>query len=164
MRKVFAIVIVLSIFYFLVGWIAVLLGWITNEFYYQYAGIVGSLASVAGLISLTRPSLTNADLQNLEVDSLRTITQKAEELQSLESDRATTQEQIQALDVQKKEMTLLVRKASLALFLRDQYTRHERRIRDEVNASPQLQESLAEVRVISEKLQPSTRRSSKTRM
>ena len=152
MRVFFATVIVLAILYFLGGWGAVLLGLIPEDAYFQYAGIVGGLASVVGLLSLARPPLTTTDLQDLEVGSLESITELSKELQSLEVTRASTQEEIKALELQKKEMALLVRKASLTIFLTEQYSSYERRIIEAINDNPDLQDQLERAREVSEKL------------
>jgi len=54
--------------------------------------------------------------------------------------------------LKKKEMELLVKKASLALFLKEQYAYHERQVIEEVSKNPQLQQALEEVREVSIKL------------
>ena len=156
MRRTFAVVILLCIIYFLGGWIAVHFGWmsewISEESYISYAGIVGAVASVVGLLSFTRPALTKSDLKEIELDSLKSITETSEQLKELEQQRAKTEEEIEGLDLQKREMELLVRKASLALLLREQYSRLEIRIIDEVKANPDLAENLVDVQDVSEKL------------
>ncbi len=90
MRKAFAIIILLCIAYFLGGWIAVHFALISKETYFTYAGIVGGLASVIGLLSFTRPAITKSDLQELELDSLISITETSEQLKELERERAKT--------------------------------------------------------------------------
>ncbi len=99
MRRVFAVIILLCVTYFLGGWIAVYSGWILQETYFTYAGIVGGLASVVGLLSFTRPGISNADLQQLELGSLRSITDTSEKLQELESKRAKTVGELETLDL-----------------------------------------------------------------
>lgn len=152
MRRVFAAIILLCIVYFLGGWIAVHFGWILGETYFSYAGIVGGLASVVGLLSFTRPALSNTDLQQLELGSLKSITETSEKLRELEKKRAATEGELENLDLQKQEMELLVRKASLALFLKERYAHHENLILDRVNDTQDLAESLAEAQDISQKL------------
>jgi hypothetical protein len=127
MRRISAIVILLCITYFIVGWIAVLLGVFDKYLYFSYAGFVGAIASVVGLLSLTKPAFTKTDLHEIEIDSLKSIAETSEQLKSLERERVKTIEELDDLELQKKEMELLVKKASLVLFLKEQYAHHEKK-------------------------------------
>lgn len=152
MRRILAAIILLCIMYFLGGWIAVYFGWILKETYFSYAGLVGGLASVVGLLSFTRPALSSTDLQQIELSSLKSVTEISEKLQELEKRRAVTQGELENLDIQKKKMELLVRKASLALFLKERYAHHEKLILEGIKNSPGLAENLAELQVFSRKI------------
>lgn len=152
MRKLFAAIILLCIAYFLGGWIGTSFGWLSKEEYFAYAGIVGGLASVAGLFALTRPALSKADVQALEVESLKSMTKTAEELQNLEEARARAKGELGSLEIKKKEMELLVKKASLALFLKEQYEHYEKQVLNEVAKNSQLRESLQKASDASTKL------------
>lgn len=66
----------------------------------------------------------------------------AAELQQLQSARKQTVLEIDSLAVKKKEMELLVKKASLALFLKEQYANQEKQILDELAKSDTLGKSL----------------------
>jgi len=55
------------------------LGLLTKDLYLSLAGIVGALASVIGLFSFTKPALTKNDLQEIEIDSLKSIAKTADE-------------------------------------------------------------------------------------
>jgi len=142
MRRLFAIIILLCILYFLGGWIGVYANWLTKDSYFAYAGFVGGLASVAGLFALTRPALTKSDVEAIEIDTLKSMTETAEQLKSLEMARTKTREELDDLEVRKKEMELLVKKASLALFLKEQYSHHERQVIEEIARNPRLREDL----------------------
>jgi hypothetical protein len=152
MRRVFAIVILFCIAYFLGGGIAVFFGIFKKDDYFAYAGIVGGLATVAGLFALTRPALSKADVQAIELDALRSMAETTAQLQDLELARSKTKEEIGGLEIKKREMELLVKKASLALFLKEQYAHHERQILEEVNRNPGLSGSLSKAREVSAKL------------
>ncbi|WP_425914479.1 hypothetical protein [Pseudomonas sp. GWSMS-1] len=152
MRRIFAAVILLCIVYFIGGWIAVSFDLLKKEDYFAYAGIVGGLASVAGLFALTRPAISKSDVQAIELDALRSMTETAAQLQALEAARSKTKEEIGGLEIKKQEMELLVKKASLALFLKEQYSYHERQILDEVECSPRLSEHLRKAQEVSLKL------------
>jgi hypothetical protein len=152
MRKLFATIILICLLYFVGGYIAVKYGVVTRDDYFAYAGVVGGLASVAGLLALTRPAINQSDVQAIEISALKSMTQAAEELQQLQIERSKTREEIGSLAARKKEMELLVRKASLALFLKEQLAHYERRILEEVSRNDQLKSDLANVRGASRKL------------
>jgi hypothetical protein len=152
MRKVFGVVIFLCIVYFLGGWIAISLKWLKKDDYFAYAGIVGGLASVAGLLALTRPALSKSDVQAIELDALRSMTATAAQLQVLEATRSKTKEEIGGLEIKRQQMELLVKKASLALFLKEQYAHHEKQILEEVSRNLQLKEHLEKAHDTSQKL------------
>ena len=147
MRKIFSGIILLCIAYFLGGWIGISFGWLSKEEYFAYSGIVGGLASVAGLFALTRPALSKSDVQAIELESLKSMAKTAEELQNLEVARARAKGELGDLEVKKKEMELLVKKASLALFLKEQYEHYEKQVLDEVEKNSKLQEYLGKVRI-----------------
>lgn len=152
MRRLFAIIILLCIIYFLGGWVAVWVGLLDRSDYFTYAGIVGGLASVAGLFALTRPAISKSDVQAVEIEALRSMAETAGKLQELEAARSKTQEEIGSLAVKKREMELLVKQASLALFLQEQHSHHERQILEEVEKNTQLAEHLRKAREVSDKL------------
>ena len=142
MRKLYAVIILVCIAYFVGGWIAVKFALVTRDDYFAYAGIVGGFASVAGLLALTRPPITQSDFKDVELETLKSVTATAEQLRDLQSTRARTVQEIDDLEVKKKEMELLVKKASLALFLKEQYSYHERQVLEEIAKNDHLKRSL----------------------
>lgn len=119
MRRIFAIIILLCITYFIGGYVSAHFKLISQEQYLAYAGIVGGLASVAGLFSFLKPALTKDDLQSLELDSLKSLMQTTEQLKDLERKRVKTKSEIGDLEVRKKEMELLVKKPQCLFFLKN---------------------------------------------
>ncbi|NYT24729.1 hypothetical protein H0A73_14080 [Alcaligenaceae bacterium] len=142
MRKLYALIILLCIVYFTGGWIAVKLEWVTRDDYFAYAGIVGGLASVAGLLALTRPPITQSDFKHVELEALKSMAATAEQLKELQTVHAKTVQELDGLEVKKKQMELLVKKASLALFLKEQYSHHERQVLEEVTKNDHLRSAL----------------------
>ncbi len=128
MRQALAIVIVLGIAYFFLGWIAVVINLVEIYLYLFIAGIVGSAASVVGLLSFKKSALTRSDIQELEVEKLKSVAQVSDQLKELERQRVATKEELDGLEEKKRQMELLVRKASLALFLREKKDRLEKQI------------------------------------
>lgn len=152
MRRIFAIIILFCIAYFIGGWVAVHFNLLTKDTYFSFAGIVGGLASVVGLFSFTKPALTKTDLQEIEIDSIKSIARTTEDLKDLEEEREKTQEELGDLRLQKKEMELLVKKASLALFLQEQYSHHAEKILNEIEGNKILEENLTEINELKRKL------------
>ena len=152
MRKLYAVIILVCMAYFIGGWIAVKFGLVTRDDYFAYAGIVGGFASVAGLLALTRPAFTQSDIKAVELETLKSVAQTADQLQQLQSTRAKTVQELDGLSVKKKEMELLVKKASLALFLKEQYSHHELQILDEVAKNEALGRSLQNARETAAKI------------
>jgi hypothetical protein len=99
MRRIFAIIILPCIAYFVGGYAAVYFGLITQSQYLTYAGIVGGLASVAGLFSFIKPALTKDNLQSLELDSLKSLAETTEQVKALEKQRLQAKSEIGDLEV-----------------------------------------------------------------
>ncbi len=162
-RALITILILLAMLYFVVGGLLVWLGWLDVPTYGLVGGIAGSVASILGLVSLSRPSITHLDVKNLEIESLKTIKEATEDIEKLqetrfkeaerlERTRALTVEEINALKKTKEDMQLLVRKASLSLFLQEQRRLYETRILEEMSKHKQIATNLRELRSIDEKL------------
>src|SRR3990172_1852919 len=97
LRVVVSSLVVLCVLYFIVGGVATLLGFLEAQKYTLFAGIVGGLASVLGLIALARPSLQQADLEDLELQSLRKLAAASEEITQLERARLARKQEIDSL-------------------------------------------------------------------
>lgn len=80
LRKAYALIILACVVYFVGGWIASKFGLVTREDYFAYAGIVGGLASVAGLLALTRPAITQSDFKSAEIAALKSMAVTAEQI------------------------------------------------------------------------------------
>ena len=75
-----------------------------------------------------------------------------ERIQNLAQEKATAEDEIEDLDVRKREMEILVRKASFSLFLQEQLSYHEKRLLELVRNDSDLSRHLEEVRDIRQKL------------
>ncbi len=152
MRKLFAVIVGLCLLYFLSGWASVQLGWLARDDYFLYAGIVGAVSSVVGLVAFVRPLPSRINLKDLELESLQSITAMTERIQKLEQEKAKAEGEIEDLDIKKREMELLVRKASFSLFLRERLSYHEKQILDLTQGNSELSRHLEEVQDIRQKL------------
>lgn len=152
-RRVFGIIVCLCLLYFVGGWIGTYFEWISQEAYLGYAGIVGGLASVGGLVGLTRPAISGSDFRVIQMDTLASIANTARELQVLEEARAHTAGELFNLEERKREMELLVKRASLALFLTEQYAHHQQQVMEEIEHNARLRSSLARAKEVADKLE-----------
>ena len=152
MRKLFAVMIVFCLAYFFCGWLAVQLDWLPRDDYLLYAGMVGALASVIGLVSFIRPPMSRVDLRSLEIDSLQSMVTLIKDMGRLEREKTKAEGEIEDLDVRRKEMEILVRKASLSLFLKEQLSYHERQILEIMRGDLHLSRHLEDVKDIKQKL------------
>ena len=152
MRRLFAVMIAFCLAYFFCGWLAVQLDWLHRDDYLLYAGMVGALASVIGLVSFIRPPMSRIDLRSLELDSLQSMIKLIEDMERLEREKTKAEGEIEDLDVRRKEMEILVRKASLSLFLKEQLSYHERQIIEIMQSDLNLSRHLDEVKDIKKKL------------
>ena len=152
MRRIAAIIIILCLIYFIGGWVAVKFSFLDKNDYFAFAGIVGGLASVVGLLSFTRPAITTDDLQKIELESLKSVTKTSEELADLKEKRSKTAVEIDTLETQKKEMELLVKKASLSLFLSEQCSYYEKQISEKIIKDETLKSQLSNYSDAREKL------------
>lgn len=138
--------------FFIGGYFAVRYERLSEKTFITFATIAGGLASVIGLLSLVRPSITKTDIQQLELDSLKRISRTAEELEQFQNQRNATQEEIAQLNLQKEEMAFLVRKASLSLCINDQIDRRQKHILEILISNEELSRSIDEYGKIREKL------------
>lgn len=146
MRPLIVSAVLLSLIYFVTGIIFVGIGLLPMSTYLNYAAVFGSLASVFGLLSLvTSKKISSDDFENIEMGYLKKITEAADQLNNKKSeiDKRTqalsqTEKAIETLEIKKREMEFLVKKASLSLFLKDRLERNTARIQEIVSSNHEL--------------------------
>ena len=152
LRRLAGVLILMCLLYFSVGGIFVWLDLFALSTYLTVAGGVGALASVLGLLSLARPSIVHSDFADVDAQVLKRLGETAEEVLELEKARSQAERELNTLELQKKEMKVLVQNASLSLFLEEQRKLYEQRIAGVVRDNPELDRYLAELSGIDEKL------------
>lgn len=80
------------------------------------------------------------------------INRAAGELESLEKERLEARQDIDGLALQKKRLEVLVRKASLALFLKEQHSLYEKRVLEKLDESTELGSDLVELKRLKDQL------------
>lgn len=146
MRKVLLGVILLGVLYFIVGFIGVKFSWMASETYNSYATIVGGVATLSGLITFVLPKITPKDIETLEIGTLQRAIKVAEELNSKNTELNLKTTEISKLEQQKKELEILVRKASLSLFLQDQIERNEKKVIEIISENKEVLNLLDEIK------------------
>lgn len=113
------IVIGLTLAFFAVGAVLAYFGQFSAETYIIVTGIVGSVASVIGLVALGAARLTADDVRNVEADLLKDIAEQVQAAKEYEEKLATNREEISRLERERVEIELIVRQASLKLFMEE---------------------------------------------
>lgn len=152
MRKYTIIFIILAVLYFIVGYILVLTGILQQSQFNQIATIVGGVASIIGLLSLVLPTLRTSDIKSIEIDTLKSLTKTAEEIQKKEAELSTKQNDITKLELQKQELEFLVRKASLNLFFKEQIERYYENLEKQISENKEISRTIKEIKELEYKI------------
>ena len=105
-------------------------------------GILGGVVSVVGLLSFFQRSTTRDDLKELQLDTLREIADSSRKLESVEEARQAAEKDIFTLEMQRQQMEVLIKKASLSLFLQEQHNLYEGKIVDAISSDNELSGNL----------------------
>jgi len=138
MKKVIFYFLLLGLFFIILGALFSNLGFLDKEFYIIVTGIIGTLASLLGLFTFWRPGITKDDIQRIEYDSILALKNVSDELKTLEQKKIEKDHELTDLEIKKKEMEFLVRKASMSLFLREQCKHYEQKIAEHLNNQPEI--------------------------
>jgi DNA repair ATPase RecN len=160
MRKLIVSIVILSVLYFIIGFIAMYFEYISKDVYYNLSAIIGSIASVCGLLTLgIVKKLNSDDFENVEMDYLKRasdaakeLNKKKEELASKAEELENSEKEIKKLEIKKQEMEFLVKKASLSLFLQEQIERNQKKVKEKIESDQELKEILSEIGPLKDKL------------
>ncbi|MBL0268741.1 MAG: hypothetical protein IPP99_08780 [Chitinophagaceae bacterium] len=145
MRRLALIIITLSVLYFVGGFFAVKFKRLDKDIFNESATIIGGVASILGLLGFVLPGIKNTDLKNIELDNLKKLAETAEEIQKRELELNAKQSDIKSLELQKKEMEFLIRKASLSLYLKDQLESYNKRLEEIVADNNELSKVIEKI-------------------
>lgn len=152
MKKITGFFIVLVVLFFIVGYVLVVFKILDQELYNQIATILGGLASTVGLLAFVLPSLRTSDIKNIELDTLKSLAKTAEEIQKKEAELKTRESDISRLELQKKELEFLVKKASLNLFFKEQLERYYETLDKQISDNKEINRTLNEIRELEFKI------------
>ena len=136
---------VLAPLYFVAGAVIVALDHWEWSDYLSIGGLVGGVASVVGLVGLGRRTLVS-DVLQLEAETIASVVNAANELDDLLSKKAEAHQHIDELAIQRKRLEIIVKKASLALFLKEQHRLYENRVAEALDQMPQLRADIDELK------------------
>jgi hypothetical protein len=145
MKKLIIVAIVVLCVFFIVGGIAAYFGKLDKEIYIVVTGIVGGLASVIGLIGLlSKPSITASDMRQVEVELVQGLADTMKTVSDYESRISTNKQEIDRLEKERAGIELLVRQASLKVFLEEKLKNIAGEIDKKVGADARLLELLTD--------------------
>lgn len=151
MRRLLLVVLVLSIAYFMGGGVLASLEMINANAYVQTLGIAGGIASIAGLLAFFQPRLTTADVQAVGGEALTRMAIAAEELRERMDQLHAKKQELESLEEQRKELELLVRRASMGIFLESRIRITRERILQIISGAPELSVLLNELGELEER-------------
>ena len=152
MKKFIFCFLFLGLFSVSLGAILSYFGFLDKGFYNLAIGVLGALASLIGLFSLLRPGITKDDIQKIEYDSFLALKNISDELKTLEQKKIEKDHELTDLEIKKKEMEFLVRKASMSLFLREQCKHYEQKITEHLKSQPEITKYIQDLIDSQEKL------------
>lgn len=152
-KTIAAITILAFVLYSLIGFILVLLGKFKLTDFITWFGILGGIVSVVGLLSFFQRSTMKEDLKEIQLDTLREIADSSRKLENVEIVRQETEKSINALELQRQQMEVLIKKASLSLFLQEQHNLYKNKIVETLSANNELSANLNKLLDIDQKLE-----------
>ncbi|MGE6785434.1 hypothetical protein ACQKGL_23220 [Ensifer adhaerens] len=145
MIKGLAILAVLAaMIFFVLGGILVWNGVFSVGNYGLYGGIVGSIASILSLLGFASPRLTSDDIINVENELVQKLADAAKSVKDSEKMIATNKEAIEKLERDRLNVELLVRQASIKVFLEEKLKNLSEEIEQRVLSDKILSDYLIE--------------------
>jgi hypothetical protein len=114
------VIFILIALFFAVGAVLTWRGEFDSATYIAVTGVVGSIASVIGLVALGAPRLTATDVRRVEADLFKTIAEQARAAKEYDEKLVSNRQELTKLEKERAEIELLVRQASLKVFLEEQ--------------------------------------------
>jgi len=159
MKRILIWIVVLSIAYFIIGYLFTLVDWFNKDSYLTFSAIIGGLASVSGLLAFTTNRIEKDDIEKVGIEYFKKVVDSAEELKLKESELISKNEaltakekEIKELDIKKNELEYLIKKASMSLFLKDQLERTDNRITEIANENKELYRLITQRKTIIQQL------------
>lgn len=143
-RALSIIVVFAAILFFVGGGIAIWQGGLAVTSYALVGGIVGSIASIIGLLAFASPRLTDKDVLSVESQLVQRLADATTSLKDYETKISVNKEELQQLQRDRLEVELLVRQASVKVFLEEKLKRLADEIEERVMSDGTLTDWLIE--------------------
>ncbi len=145
MRRIFLFILVISaILFFVGGGIATWQGALDIGTYALIGGIVGGVASTFGLLAFASPTLTDRDVLSVENQLVQRLADATSSLKEYEGKISENKEELEKLERDKLEIELLVRQASVKVFLEEKLKQLSDEIENRVLSDSTLSDWLVE--------------------
>ncbi len=152
MRTATILFVTLSILYLIGGGVSAFIGKLDTQFYYNSFAIIAGLASILGLIAFVIPKLSKKDIEEVGIEYFKNVVEASDELKKRETELiskekalSSKERELKELEIKKQEMELLVKKASMNLFLKDQFERKTNRVKEIIDENNELKKSVEEL-------------------
>lgn len=120
MRKLIISLFILLLVIYAGGAICVPCAFFDWEAYYKLVAIVGGLASVIGLGAA---SFVRVDLLSYDAEAIKRLAEAAKEIENKNTQIKNASDKIASLEYKKEELEVLVKKASMILFYKEELSR-----------------------------------------
>lgn len=143
-KAISILVVTAAIAFFLIGGLVTWQGGLDIVTYATVGGIVGSVASTLGLLAFASPRLSDRDVLSVESQLVQRLADATTSLNDYESRISENKEELQKLERDRLEIELLVRQASIKVFLEEKMKRLSDEIEDRVFSDDTLTNWLVE--------------------
>jgi len=145
MFKLFSILIVFAaIIFFVVGGGLAFYEIISINTYALFGGIVGSIASTIGLLAFASPRLTAKDVLSVESQLVQRLADATTSLNDYEARISANKDKLEQIQRDRLEIEILVRQASVKVFLEEKLRRLSVEVDNRVGADTTLVEWISE--------------------
>ena len=144
-KKFSQILISLTLILVLIGWIFVIFNWIPKDFYIITISVIGTAASVSALLDMLRNKELGTEIENLNPVIISKIAQNQETLYNLKlklddttRELSNKEKSLLELEIKRNEMEMLIRKASMIIFLKDQLEHIDKKLKEILDSNQDI--------------------------
>lgn len=104
-------------------------------------GIVGSIASIVGLLQF----FVKVDVSDMNVDALKNLASAIDEINKKDRELKDKANTIRDLEIKKENLELLIQKASLSLFYKQETERYTEKLQDYLQNHKEIQDIIQQL-------------------
>ncbi|HFU75784.1 MAG TPA: hypothetical protein ENK66_05995 [Arcobacter sp.] len=117
-----------------------------SKFYNEHFSFVTGIASIIGLLAFaSSKKIKSTDFENEEIEKFKSLIKTAEELESIEQNKAQTTQDLKDLERKKKLMEISIKKAGLILFYKEQSRKYSEIVTSKIENDKELKNAIEEV-------------------